>query len=103
MKKYFLIAILAVMPFLLFSQSGKFAAATTSQIAAAKTKQTTQKKVIKAGQARESRAPELTEYIYEDKEGNQYQVFRGSRGGYFYLKYSEITGKEEKRYIKIEK
>ncbi len=62
---------------------------------------TTGKKIIKANNTTESKEPEETGYIYEDKEGTQYQIFKGPRGGLFYWKYSERTGKKEKRYIKV--
>ena len=46
--------------------------------------------------------PVKTPYLYKDKKGNTYVVYRSVKGKYYILKTSQKTGKQYKQYIKIE-
>lgn len=47
----------------------------------------------------ETTSDEMTPYLWQDKEGNIYPIYKTSKGSFYILKISKKTGKEYKYYL----
>lgn len=42
-----------------------------------------------------------TKYIFKDKKGNTYPVYKGTKGGFYIIRTSKRSGKQYRKYIKL--